>query len=181
MLAADSGWAAFIVLSTCWLVVLIFELHTVQFLIHHRDSTENATMPQQLVSNDCILVQLKKTTLNTMLMRASAQRSSGTHQQQNQPCSDAGRMKCDVCRKRSKSAYRDCASFSYLLLFIFAGLAFIRSSAACSVLDVPQSSYSFSGCWAATASPTACSTSTTHNLIKLDSAGGWRPQVPIKP
>jgi hypothetical protein len=160
------------------------ELHTMQFLIHHRDSTENSTMPQQLVSNDCILDQLKKTTLGIMFlmpifcpMRASAQRFSGTHQQQNQPRNDAGRMKRDVCRKRSKSTYRDCASFSYLLLFILAGLAFIRSSAACSELNLPQSSYSFSGCYSTPASATACSTSTTHNLIKLDSTGGWRPQV----
>ena len=119
-------------------------------------------------SRDRIMVQLKKTTLSFKVMlkfspmRAGMQRSSGTHQQQNHICNFASRVKCDVLRKRLKPIHRDCASFVYPLFFIFAVLALIGSSTACSILNVPLASHSFS------------SSVANAGSILLNSAGAWR-------
>ena len=58
------------------------------------------------------------------------------------------------------------------LFVALAVLALIRSCSACEIVDLPQSSYSFSGCYS------GCATAgNTHVLIKLDSVQAWSAVV----
>ncbi len=60
----------------------------------------------------------------------------------------------------------------YSLFFALAVLALIRPCSACEIVDLPQSSYSFSECFG------GCATAgNTHHLIKLDSVQAWSAPV----
>jgi hypothetical protein len=58
------------------------------------------------------------------------------------------------------------ASF-YSLFVALAVLALIRPCSACEIVDLPQSSYSFSGCFQ------GCTAENTRIRIKLDSTDAW--------
>jgi hypothetical protein len=60
----------------------------------------------------------------------------------------------------------------YSLFVALAVLALIRPCSACEIVDLPQSSYSFNGCY------NGCATAgNTHVLIKLDSVQAWSAVV----